>query len=194
MLGAAEMEILYNAIQEKQAELEESLALIQQKQQLIKDSYQKENHGEECLTQDDRACIQLEELSMQERAVHEELDILTQISKVNGTFEDIRLAARDAHTSLLESSGIASSLTYEEQKLSDHATKAENKHQELLLKYKRLKKMPPDNLSQEELLRIYLDIEHKIAQEKVRKDLFTFMAEHLLYEKSRSDDDLTLAM
>lgn len=184
------LEILYSAIEQKQAELEESLTTIHQRQEQIRQDFDCQDNPEK-FTQNDSACMQLAELAEQERAVHEEFNILSMISKTDGDFEDIRLAARDAHTCIIDESEFGTTLNTEEAKLNNLADHSDNKYQDLILEYKRLKKMPPDDLSQEELLKLFMSAERKIAKEKIRRDLFTLMAERMLHEfhlKSREDD------
>jgi hypothetical protein len=183
-----DVEILYSAIEEKQAEIEDSLVTIHQRQQQIRQDFKCDENPEE-FTKNDRACIQLQELNEQEKVAHEEFDILTQISKTNGDFEEIRLAARDAHTCMLNENEFGTCMGTEEQKLNQYADNCEHKYQECVLDYRRLKKIPPEHLSQEELLSLYMDMERKIAKEKIKRDLFTIMAERILYEMNRSKQE-----
>lgn len=183
------MEILYSAIEEKQTELEESLTTIHQRQDQIRKDFDCHDNPEK-FTRNDSACIQLSELAEQERAIQEEIHILSMISKTDGDFEDIRLAARDAHTCIMDETEFGTTLSAEEAKLNNLHDSSDNKYQDLIIHYKRLKKMPPDNLSQEELLKLFMDAERKIAKEKVRRDLFALMAERMLHEfnlKTRED-------
>lgn len=186
------MEILYSAIEEKHAELEESLTTVHQRQEQIRQDFSC-NEDPESFTQNDSACIQLEELSEQERTIHEELAILTQISQTNGEFENIRLAARDAHTCILNENDFGTSIGAEEEKLNRFADKSDHKYQDLLIEYKRLKKAPPNHISQEELLSMFMDIERKIAKAKTKRDLFVIMAERMLHELNltQNKEDIT---
>lgn len=186
------MEILYSAIEQKQAEIEESLITIHQRQQQIRQDFKCDEHPEG-FTQNDRACIQLQELNDQERAMDEEFTILTQISQTNGEFEEIRLAARDAHTCMLDEGEFGTCMTTEEQKLNQYADACDHKYQDLILDYRRLKKMPPEDKTQEELLSIFMDMELKISKQKIKRDLLTIMAERLVYEMSRSKQENILS-
>ena len=183
------LEILYSAIEQKQAELEESLTTIHQRQEQLRQDFDCQDNPEK-FTQNDSACIQLAELAEQERTVLEEFNILSMISKTDGDFEDIRLASSDAHTCIIDENEFGTTLSTEEARLNNLADQSDNKYQDLIIEYKRLKKMPPDHLSQEELLRLYMSAERKIAKEKMRRDLFTLMAERMLHEfhlKGRED-------
>tara|TARA_R110000868_G_scaffold218576_1_gene468935 strand:+ start:81765 stop:82352 length:588 start_codon:yes stop_codon:yes gene_type:complete len=186
------MEILYTAIEEKQAELEESLITVQHQQEHIKQSFERQGQNCHNITQSDQACIRLEELSLQQQGIQEELDILSDISSANDAFEDVRLAARAAHTCILKSDSFGTYLSAEEGKLSRLADRSEMTYQDFIIEYKRIKKSPPEGISQEELLQLYMGYERKIAAERVKRDLFTIMAERLLYEYNicKSEDIL----
>lgn len=186
------MEILYTAIEEKQAELEESLLTIQHRKEHIQRSCKDVNEeGSHNITQNDNAYLRLEELDSKEMQVEIELTILSKLLESGDEFEDIRLAARSAHTCVLEESGF-SSLSVEESGLNQHASESESKYQDLKIEYKRLKKSPPEGLTQEELLLLYMGCERKIAAERIRKDIFTIMAQQLTYEYNscKSEDIL----
>ncbi|MFT7144040.1 MAG: hypothetical protein ACI9TY_000507 [Alphaproteobacteria bacterium] len=187
------MEILYTAIEEKQAELEESLLTVQHRKEHIKRACDEKSHGKaHNFTRQDQENIRLEELSMQENEINVEYDILNDIQANSCNYEDMRLAARSAHTCILENNSLSTSLNAEEDKLERLSSKAERTYQDLIIEYKRLKKSPPAGLTQEELLILYMGHERKIACERVKRDLFTIMAQQLQYERSscKSEDIL----
>lgn len=179
------MEILFTALEEKKAELEELLLSIQRRKEQIKEDFEASAQGDaHNFTQDERTCLLFEELDEQQKKLTVEIEVLHEISAGKEEFEELRLAARNAHTSLLDEDSL-SLPENEKDKLEDLSTREDEALQDTYLEYKRAKRIEEQGMSQEDILSMFIDLERRMAKHKMKRDLYIIMAEQLMNELQR---------